>query len=131
MAGSGRRNADDAFLLALASGKTIKDAAQECGISERTAFRRVAEPNFRRRLNQLRADMVARAVGRLADSMTEAADKLRGLLGARSETVQLGAARSLLELGVRLKESVELEERLAAVEEQLERASKVTAEKTK
>jgi hypothetical protein len=55
----------------------------------------------------------------MADSMSEAADVLRDLLGAGSESVRLGAARSLLELGVRLRESVELEERLQALEDQL------------
>ena len=57
-----------------------------------------------------------RALARLADGMTEAADVLRQLLAAESEAVRLGAARSLLELGVKLREPVELEERLAALE---------------
>jgi hypothetical protein len=44
--------------------------------------------------------------------MTSAADTLRGLLdAANSGTVRLGAARALLELGPKLRESVELEER--------------------
>jgi HEAT repeat protein len=60
--------------------------------------------------------MVQRSLGRLADGMTEAADVLRQLLAAESEAVRLGAARSLLELGVKLREPVELEERLAALE---------------
>jgi HEAT repeat protein len=53
----------------------------------------------------------------MADGMAEAADVLRQLLAARSESVRLGAARALLELGVKLREGVELEERLRALEE--------------
>ena len=60
--------------------------------------------------------MVERAVAKMADGMADAADKLRQLLNADSESVRLGAARSLLELGVKLRESVELEERLAELE---------------
>jgi hypothetical protein len=60
--------------------------------------------------------MVERALGRLSDGMCEAAEKLRELLGARSEAVRLGAARSLLELGVKLRESVELERRVSELE---------------
>jgi HEAT repeat protein len=52
----------------------------------------------------------------MTDGMTEAADQLRQLLAAESESVRLGAARALLELGVRLRESVDLEARIAALE---------------
>jgi hypothetical protein len=48
----------------------------------------------------------------MADGMTEAADTLRGLLTAEAESVGLGAARSLLELGNRLRQWVELERRI-------------------
>jgi hypothetical protein len=119
VAGNGRRNADESLALALASGRTLRDAAQAAGMAERTAARRWADPAFRRRVAQLRGDMVGRALGRMADGMTEAADVLRRLLAAESESVRLGAARSLLELGVKLREGVELEERLADLERQL------------
>jgi hypothetical protein len=119
MAGSGRRNADEALALALATGQTLRAAAEATGIGERTATRRTAEPGFRRRVNELRAEMTSRALGRMADGMADAADVLRKLLNADSESVRLGAARSLLELGVKLRESVELEERLAALEGRL------------
>jgi hypothetical protein len=113
----GRRNADDALAAAVAAGQTLRDAAAAAGVGERTATRRWADPTFRSRVARLRGDMVARSLGRLADSMAEAADVLRQLLAAKGESVRLGAARSLLELGVKLRESVELEERLCALEE--------------
>jgi hypothetical protein len=116
MAHRGRRNADEPLALALATGQTLRDAAAATGIGERTATRRMADPAFRRRIGELRGDMVGRALGRMADGMAEAADKLRELLTAESESVRLGAARALLELGVRLRESVELEARLVALE---------------
>ena len=116
MAHRGRRNADEALALAVAAGQTLRNAAVAVGVSERTAARRWADPAFRRRVSQLRGEVVQRALARLADGMTEAADVLRQLLAAESEAVRLGAARSLLELGVKLREPVELEERLAALE---------------
>jgi len=112
MAHRGRRNADEALALAVASGQTLRDAAQQAGIGERTASRRWADPAFRRRVSELRGDMVRRSLRRMADGMTEAADVLRQLLAAQSESVRLGAARSLLELGGKLRESVELEEEI-------------------
>jgi hypothetical protein len=109
----------DALALALASGQTITEAAASADLSRRTATRRVAEPDFRRRVAELRAGMVARALGKMADGMTAAADTLRALLDAEGESVRLGAARSILELGNKLRESVELEQRLADLEQRL------------
>jgi hypothetical protein len=61
--------------------------------------------------------MTSRALGRLVDSMTSAADTLGFLCRkGKSEQVRLGAARALLELGVKLRETVEFEERIAALE---------------
>jgi hypothetical protein len=105
--------------VAVATGNTLRDAALAVGIGERTAARRWADPDFRRRVSELRGEMVGRALGRMADGMNDAADELRRLLGARSEPVRLGAARSLLELCVKLRETVELEQRLASLEERL------------
>jgi len=116
MAENGRRKGDAALLLALAAGQTVRDAAAAAGIGERTATRRLADTAFRRRVAELRGEMVGRALGRMADGMSEAADVLRQLLAAESESVRLGACRALLELGVKLRESVELEARVAALE---------------
>jgi len=113
----GRRNADEALAVALAAGHTLRAAAGLAGIGERTATRRWADAAFRQRVGELRGELVQRSLGRLADGMAEAADVLRQLLGAETPpAVRLGAARSLLELGVRLRESVELEERVCELE---------------
>jgi hypothetical protein len=113
MAHRGRRNADEALALALAGGQTLRDAAPAAGVSERTAARRMADPHFRRRVADLRGEMVRRSLGRMADGMSEAADVLRKLLAAESESVRLGAARSMLELGLKLRDAVDLAEQLA------------------
>jgi hypothetical protein len=117
----GRKNADGALMLALARGDTMPVAAAAAGVSERTAYRRAADAAFRRRVAEMRAEMVARALGKLADSAADAVETLRGLLTAPSGTVRLGAARAILELGNRMRESVELEQRIAALEEEARR----------
>jgi hypothetical protein len=107
------------LLTELAGRAMVRRAAERAGLSERTAHRRLAEADFRRRVAELRAEMVARAMGRLVDGMTEAADTLRKLLRAEGESVRPGAARTILELGNRLREAVELEERLSALERRI------------
>src|SRR5437870_3553232 len=109
MAENGRLKGDHALLLAMAEGRTVREAASVANVSERTATRRLADPDFHRRVVEARAEMMARALGKLADGMAEAADALRQLLGAKSESVRLGAARSILELGNKLRESAEIE----------------------
>lgn len=117
MSHRGRSNADDLLVAALASGKSVKDAACEAGVSERTAFRRLEQTDFVRRVAELRGRMVESAAGRLAAAAGAACDRLTKLLNAESEGVQLGAARLILEQAVRLREVVDLERRLAALEE--------------
>jgi hypothetical protein len=119
MAENGRQKGNGALLLALAAGQTVRDAARTAGLGERTVRRRLADPDFRRGVAELRGEMVDRALGRAADGMSEAADMLRRLLRAKRENIRLGAARSLLEFGIRLRESVELEARLTALEKQI------------
>jgi len=120
MADNGRRKKDEALALALAGGQTLRDAAAAVGISERTATRRWTDHAFRRRVTELRAEMTGRALGKLADGMAEAGDVLRALLKSDRDSVKLGACRALLELGVKLREVVELEERIAALETRID-----------
>jgi hypothetical protein len=107
---------DDALTLALARGLSNAEAAAEAGVSERTVGRRKAAPAFLARVRELRAGLVEWAAARLADGMVEAADTLGGLLTAESEATRLGAARSLIELGAKRRDSLELEERIAELE---------------
>src|SRR5262249_4110825 len=85
--------------------------------------RRLADPAFRRLVDETRQRMLSDAVGRLADGMVSAADTLRDLLSAKGEAARLGAARSILELGTKLRDSVEVEARLRARGEGLGAAS--------
>ena len=116
MAGGVRKSADDRLIATLASGTTVEAAAQLREVSERTIYCRLKDPDFQHRLQQARADLVARALGHLSAGSAEAAVTLRNLLQAEDNCVKLGAARAILELGTRLRESVEFEERLSALE---------------
>jgi transposase len=120
MAGNGNRKGRDAVILALASGESAKGAAAKAGVGERTVYRWLGEEEFRRQVSAARAEMFAQALGRMADGAASAALVLRQLcFAAASESVRLGAARSLLEYGLKLREHVELEDRLAVVEQRI------------
>jgi hypothetical protein len=121
MAPNGTKNGSlnprqEAAALALARGATIAEAAEGCGAGERTVKRWLTTPAFRRRVSDLRGRLTDTALGQLCNHQAAAADTLAELLQARSEMVRLSAARSILELGVKLRESTELEERITALE---------------
>ena len=107
------------FLLAIAAGKTVVDAAQVAGISEATAHRRLRKPGFREQIQEARSEMMNRAMGRMADGMAAAADVLVELLSAENESVRLSAARSLLDLGAKIRDTCEFEDRLRALEQRI------------
>jgi hypothetical protein len=120
MAQFGKRKGDVALVLGLAGGKTVRNAAWDAGVSERTAYRRLDSADFRQQVSQARAEMLVRAVGMLVEASGDAVQVLRRLSKtAKSETVRLGASRSILELGNRLQESVEIETRLCDLERRI------------
>ena len=120
MAQKGKRNADHQLLLALACGASVENAARQAGVSESTAYRRLADSDFSQRLKDLRADMVQRTAGALTAAATEAVRTLLELQKPSAPpAVRLGAARSVLEIGMKVREVADLEERLTALEESL------------
>jgi hypothetical protein len=115
-----RKKAEDALLLSLACGASVDAAARQCGLSERTAYRRLREPQFQRRLQEIRTDLVQRTAGALTAAALEA---VRTLVDLQKPTVaapvRLGAARAILELGQKVRETADLSARLAALEARL------------
>ena len=110
---------DEGVVLALACGATVEGAARQAKVSDRTIYRRLKDPAFRARVSEARAEMVTRASGMLTAA---AGESVRTLLALQKESVtpavRLGAARAVLELGLKIRELVELEGRIAALEQQ-------------
>ena len=109
-----------AFVPAFRLPQSIEDAASVCGVGVRTVKRWLSDSDsFARRIRELRSHAVSVALGRMTDGMAEASDSLRDLLSAESESVRLGACRAMLELGVKLRDQVDLEDRVRELEQQL------------
>jgi len=125
--GHDRKQGGAALITALAGGATVQEAARQAGVSEATAYRRLRDAGFCQQLAEARSAMIGRAVGVLARVSTAAAATLAGLLRAESESVRLGAARSILELATKMRESEELEQRIAALEERTAAATQTTS----
>jgi hypothetical protein len=102
--------------LALASGSSAAEAAAECSCCERTVRRWLLLPGFKERVQEIRGELFALAVGKLSALAGHAAATLGELLDADIDGVRLQAARSVLEHGVKIREATDIEARLAALE---------------
>jgi len=118
MARRDTKNADGLLLAALAGGASHQEAATQAGVSLRTVYRRLEDVTFRQQLAEARGALITRATGKLAAACSAAAATLAALLRGDSESVRLSAARSILELATKMRESEELAARVAALEDQ-------------
>jgi hypothetical protein len=107
---------DDPIALGIASGKKHAEVAREAGCSIRTVQRRMQHPEFRRRVQELRGRMLGEAAGSLADAMTDAAAELRAQLANADPLVRHRAACKIIELGLKVREATEVDDRLSALE---------------
>lgn len=100
----------------IAAGRSIKAAAAEIEIGERTAHSWLADPRYRTFVAELRGRMMDESVGRLAEATSEAVGTLKALLNDGSSNVRLRAATSILDVAVKLREHVELDARMLRIE---------------
>ena len=112
------------FVVVLA-GSTVEDAAKSVGISERTGYRWLTLPAVRAELRQLQDNALAEAALRLARAMTSAVATLERIMAddSANANARVGAARALLDNGIRYQEVLELTERVQQLESRLHDAN--------
>jgi hypothetical protein len=119
-----RKRGEDVLVTALACGATVEGAARKAGLSVRTVYRRLADPEFQERLRQERAELARRAAGLLTAASLESVRTLVELQGtALPPAARLGAARAIIGLGLKLREEADLADRVAELERRLEQAN--------
>ena len=124
MTESGRLRGDEALLAALLRGATLKLAAGEAKMNERTARRRVREKEFRTRLDAGRAEVTTMIAAQLAGGAEVGYGVLIGL--AQDTTappaIRRNAARDLIALAGELGLGRDMEARLETLEETVAKA---------
>src|SRR5262245_22865676 len=114
MASKGKKKAVESIQTALACGARVEATARTVGVSTGTSYRRLHEPDFCQRVQELRAEIMQRAAGAMTAASTEAVKTLIYLLKPEvPAAVRLGAAKAVIELGLKIREITELEIRLA------------------
>jgi len=98
----GRRDVDDALVVLLATGSTYKLAAEQVGCSESTVRRRMADVQFRHRVNEERGQLVETIRGQLLDAAPGSLKALREIVEDEDEDskVRVSAASKVLDLAI-------------------------------
>ena len=97
------KRSDEEVLSALMSQGTITAAAQSLGLSERTIFDRMNEPDFRGLYKAARADLLRETVSKLRSQIGAAINVIAEIMQdpEATDSVRLQAAESIMENAAR------------------------------
>ena len=109
---------DERAIVELLSGRSFTAAARKAGINERTLRKWASEDDdFKAELRAAQTALFEAGMSRVLGMTTRAVDTLADLLDqGQPPTVRLGAARSILELGVHKHDADDIEKRLGEIE---------------
>lgn len=110
---------DERILSALIATRTVSEAAQAAGVSERTIYSRLADDAFRAEYEKRRRETLDHACKRLQMALTDAVEVLTSIMQdtETGPSQRITAARSVLEYGLKLTELTDLAARVKALEE--------------
>jgi hypothetical protein len=107
----------ESLAILVASGKTIKSAAEQVGCGGRTAYRVASSDKFRTRVAELRSEITAASVGVLTEGAAQAASTLVSLLSeAHEASIRLQASKAILAAVGPISELGKLRSRIDAIE---------------
>ena len=116
--GEKKTRKDEQTIAALLACPTIATAARKVGISETTLWRWLQDPEFQSQYRKARQHAVQHSIGALQRATTAAVETLERNLTCKTPTVEVQAARVILEQAIK---AAELDDLIARVEE-IERA---------
>jgi hypothetical protein len=122
--------------MAVATGETIKAWCQKNGVEPATAFDWRRKVEFRQLVEKCRRRAVDRSIGKMAKNLSKAVTKIVRLIEAgKSESVQLSAAKTLIDKLLHVQnhtvlkhELQQLDERLTAEEQRRRRKGRMKDE---
>jgi len=111
---------DELAIASIIEGRPIYEAAELAGYSARTLQRRQHDPEFRRRLGEVRDDRVAQIAGQLGSLVDAAVGALRRSLDEdESSAVSLRAAAVVLDRYRVFRREYEVADEMAAMRHEL------------
>ncbi|MFX1412084.1 MAG: hypothetical protein ACFFA6_17200 [Promethearchaeota archaeon] len=113
------------FITALLTARTVAEAAQTAGVCERTGLRYLADSRVKRALTEALDNAMDQATRRVVNAMTAALETLEAVHQDPDATpsARVSAARAILDAGPKLREALDLAERVTELEKQLHRVA--------
>jgi len=122
---NGRKNRRiDLFIAALLTHCTVEEAAAAAKISSASSWRYLRDAEVLTRLREACRHSMRQSQALLQAASIESVQCLRKIVcDGESQSVQVAAARTLLEIGLKAVELADIEERLAKLEKAIARRS--------
>ena len=114
-------------IIALLQCPTLTAAAKQAGIAEATLWRWLQQSDFEEAYRRARQAAVDQAISQLQQASGEAVETLRAVQTDPNAppSSRVTAAKAVLEMALKIRESEEMESRLTALENQLQRMAPV------
>ena len=118
MTQTGQKRKQEQAIQALLTTATIGEAAAQCGVSERTLLRWLAESAFSEAYQRAKSDLLAAATGKLRFESAKAVDVLATVAGDAEApaSARANAARAIIQLALDANTAENLEARIAQLE---------------
>jgi hypothetical protein len=108
----------EAAVLALLSERSITAAAERCGVNESTLRKWLAEPEFKAEHAAARRAIFEVSINRIQALNAKAVDTLEALLDvADAPSVRLGAAKTIVEIGIHQHDADTIMRKLDEIEQ--------------
>lgn len=112
---------DEAVIEALMTSPSIRKASAKCGLSESAIYQRLRKPEFIKKYDHARLELLQRNRDRLQQHVLTAVETLGTLAeSAKSEQTRLNAAEAVIRMSLKLTEQTDILRRLEALEENIE-----------
>jgi hypothetical protein len=107
-----------AVLVALLDQRTVVGAAKVAGVARSTVYRWLDKPEFKAEVGRLRRRFFEEGLDLINAGMAKAVGRLLEALDDTNRHVRLRAAQATVQLGLELRQGVEMEARLDELERQ-------------
>ena len=120
-----RSRKTDNILQALLTHHTIREAAVAAKVTERTVYDHLTDPDFKARYQAARDDVLRGAANNLRERMSEAVNVIAAIMndGTAPHRERRAAACAILEHGAKYTETLDVLERVKALEDKMSRGA--------
>jgi len=103
----------------IVSSPTYTEGCKRAKINKTTLYKWLKEPEFKAELDRQRDEIAAEAFAVLTQSLTKAVERLVGLLNHKDDRLKRLTAKDIIDFIIRHKENEDLDKRLTAIEQRL------------